>query len=210
MMRDDLEVRIAVEQAAERQPHHGDRGVVGPAEAPPHFEARFLLGGIVGHRGGARRMQPDRPVKLRHRGEDRFECRLVERPAGKRREDLDAGGAELIDGALGLLDRAHDVGQAERGDKAGEPVGMILRKAPPWRRWRRAPARGPGRAWRSPRSADWAAKPPAGNRRTRPSRESARRDRGFCARCAAARRYCRASARPCSISWKNRSGEMWQ
>ena len=37
-------------------------------------------------------------------------------------------GAKLIDGALGFLDRAHDVGEAERGDKTGEAVGMLCAK----------------------------------------------------------------------------------
>ena len=61
-------------------------------------------------------------------GEQRLEHGFVERPAGERRKNLHAGGAELVDGALGLLDRTHDVGERQRGDEAGKAVGMLLAK----------------------------------------------------------------------------------
>src|SRR5262249_5684639 len=41
VMGDDLEPGVTVEQAVEHHAHHGHRGVVGPAEAPPHLEARL-------------------------------------------------------------------------------------------------------------------------------------------------------------------------
>src|SRR5262245_46624783 len=124
MMGHDLEPRIAVEQAAKHHAHHRHRGVVGPAEAPPHLEPRLLLLGIIRHARRARGMQPDRQVELRHGCEDRLEGFFVERPAGHAGEDLDAAGAELVDRAPRLLYRAVRVRHRERGDEGREAVGM--------------------------------------------------------------------------------------
>src|SRR5262245_40541894 len=77
VMGDDLELGIAVEQPVEHHPHHRYRGVVGPAEAPPHLEPRLRLRRIVGHARGARRVQPDRQVELGHGGKDRLERSFV-------------------------------------------------------------------------------------------------------------------------------------
>ena len=77
-------------------------GVVGPAKH--HHVSCRLLGGIVGqHRRGAGGMRPDQPVRLRHGGVKQLEHQFVEQPAGEWRENLHAGGAELVDGALSLL-----------------------------------------------------------------------------------------------------------
>src|SRR5262249_56675428 len=84
----ELEAGITVEHTGKRYAHHGHRRVVGPAEAPPHLETRFLLLGIIRHARRARRMQPDRLVELRHGGEDRLECFFVPRPAGRIGGDL--------------------------------------------------------------------------------------------------------------------------
>src|SRR5436190_586985 len=62
MVSDDLQLRVPVVDAVEHQAAHGDRGLVGPAEAPPHLEARARLAGVVRHARRARRVQPDRQV----------------------------------------------------------------------------------------------------------------------------------------------------
>src|SRR5262245_7447766 len=124
MMGDDLEPRIAVEQAAKHHAHHRHRGVVGPAEAPPHLEPRLLLLGIVRHARRARGMQPDRQIELRHRRENRLEGFFIKRPAGHAGEDLDAASAELVDRAPRLLYRAVHVRHRERGDEGREARGM--------------------------------------------------------------------------------------
>src|SRR5215216_7007201 len=102
MMRDNLQRRMAVEHAGEYKPRHRNAGFVGPAEAPPHLEARFLLGRVVRHRGGARGMQPDRQVISGHSGEYRSEALLVERMASDVGEDLDAARTQRFDRALSL------------------------------------------------------------------------------------------------------------
>ena len=121
---------MAVEHAGKHQPRHRDAGLVRPAEAPPHLEARFLLRRIVRHRGGARRMQPDRQVVRGHRGKHRLEALLVERMARDVGEDLDAARAELSDRALGFLQRAIHIVERHRGDegrKAPRVRGAQLR-----------------------------------------------------------------------------------
>src|SRR5207237_10619983 len=105
-------------------PHYGKRVAIGPAEAPPHLEAGFLLFGVIRHARGARWMQPDRQIKLRHRGEDRLESFLVERAARNISENLNASGAELLDRAARLLHRAFYVRHRQRGDKSWEAVGI--------------------------------------------------------------------------------------
>src|SRR6516164_3154351 len=124
MMGDDLEPRIAVEQAAKHHAHHRHRGVVGPAEAPPHLEPRLRLLGIIRHARRARRVQPDRQIELRHGRENRLENFFVERPARHAGEDLDAAGAELADRAPRLRDRAVHVRHRERGDEGRQALGM--------------------------------------------------------------------------------------
>src|SRR6516165_6629492 len=124
MMGDDLEPRIAVEQAAKHHAHHRHRGVVGPAEAPPHLEPRLLLLGIIRHARRARRVQPDRQIELRHGRENRLESFFVERPARDAGEDLDAAGAEVLHRAPRLLYRAVHVRHRECGNEGREAVGM--------------------------------------------------------------------------------------
>src|SRR5262245_48480675 len=124
MMGDDLEPRIAVEQAAKHHAHHRHGGVVGPAEAPPHLEPRLLLLRIIRHARRARRVQPDRQIELRHGRENRLEGFFVERPAGHAGEDLDAAGTEVVHRAARLCDRAVNVRHRERRDEGREAVGM--------------------------------------------------------------------------------------
>ena len=69
-------------------------------------------------------MQPDRQIKLRHRGEDRLESFLVERAARNISENLNASGAELLDRAARLLHRAFYVRHRQRGNKTREAVGI--------------------------------------------------------------------------------------
>ena len=70
-------------------------------------------------------MQPDRQIELRHRREHRLEDRIVERPPGVRRVDLDAAGAEILDRAPRLRDRALHVLQRHRGDEGRKPLRML-------------------------------------------------------------------------------------
>ena len=124
MMGDDLKARIAVEEPGEHHPHHGHRGIVGPAEAPPHLEPGLLLRRVIRHAGGARRMQPDRKVELRHGGEDRLEGRIVERPACHAGENLHTAGAEFLHRAPRLFDRTLNVRHRQRGDERRKALGM--------------------------------------------------------------------------------------
>ena len=119
---DDLDPRVAVEQPREHQPRHRDRGLVGPAEAPPHLEARALLGLVVRHVRGARRVHPDRQIVFRHRVEQGLELGLVERPSADIGEDLDAACAEVADRPVQLVHRPVHVVHRERGDEGDEPV----------------------------------------------------------------------------------------
>ena len=110
----------------EHHADHRDRGVIGPAQAPPHLVARFLLALVVGHRRGARRMQPDRRVQLRHGGEERLELVEIERLAGDVGIDQRAGRAQRVDGAARLVDRAFHVGHAQRGGEGRKALRVLV------------------------------------------------------------------------------------
>ena len=71
-------------------------------------------------------MHPDGEPAIRHAGEDRLVLRLVEGPAVDVGEDLHAGGAEMVDGALQLGQRGVGIVHGQRGDEGGETVGVAL------------------------------------------------------------------------------------
>ena len=73
-------------------------------------------------------MQPDRQIVLRGEGEERLVFGGVDRLAVHIGEKLDAFGAELIDGALGLGERGLDLVHRQRRDESRETVGMLAAK----------------------------------------------------------------------------------
>src|SRR5262245_17433538 len=123
-MRDDLEIREAIHDAAEREPRHGHRRLVGPAEVRVDEKLRLVLAGVVD--GGVRApwMQQNRPVVRRHAREDRQKLRRVEWPAGDVREDFDAEKAERVDGPFGFRDCCVDVRHRQARAGADEAVGV--------------------------------------------------------------------------------------
>ncbi len=138
---DDFEVRIFVHDLGEHQPRHRRRGLVGPAEGPPDFVSRFLLAGVVGEAGVARRMQPDRLVELLHRREKRLELRFIEWLAGNVGVDLHAERAvldragRLADAGIGCVegDLRHPAGEvvlvlgADLGEFIVDQLGVFVR-----------------------------------------------------------------------------------
>src|SRR3989442_682871 len=125
VVRDDREVRVTVEEPREDQTRHRGGRLVGPAERPPDVVARPLLPGVVGEDRGPRRVEPDRQPARRHTVEERRPLGLVERPPVDVGEDLDAGGAEPVDGAVDLSQGGVGVVHRQGGDEAGEAVGML-------------------------------------------------------------------------------------
>src|ERR671915_327299 len=120
VVRDDLEIRMADEDAGEDEPGHEDRRVVWPPEEPPDLVLRLPLVGVVGPGRVARRMHPNRPVELGHAGEQRLEAGIVEWQAVHVRVDLDAEGAELPHGPVDLPERGVHVVHRQTGDEADE------------------------------------------------------------------------------------------
>ena len=108
----------------EHQPRHGRGGFVRPAEGPPDFVFRFLLGQIVREIRGARRMHPDRLVEPVHGREKRLERRIVERLAGDVGVDLHAQCA-VLQRALGLAHAAVRRDQRRLRDPAGKLIGIF-------------------------------------------------------------------------------------
>ncbi|MCX7307159.1 MAG: hypothetical protein NTZ72_04095, partial [Afipia sp.] len=78
-MQDQLEVRILVHVL--REDHAGEEcgGFHRPAERPPHFVERLLLGDVVGVVGAARRMDPDRALEFVHPRPELLVLRAVDR-----------------------------------------------------------------------------------------------------------------------------------
>ena len=113
---------MAVEDPGENQPRHRHRSIVGPAEAPPHLEARKALRGIVRGFRRARGMQPDRQVIAGHGGEERGVAGIVERPPCDMGENLDADGAQLLDRAPELGHGGVHIAQGQSGDESRKAV----------------------------------------------------------------------------------------
>ena len=126
MVGDDLQIRLPVKQTREEQPTHRHRRFVRPAERPPEVVLRARLARVVCECRGAGRMHPDRQVDRRHALEHLQVFRLVERLPVHIREHLHTSSAELVDGAPDLAHRRLRVVHRQRGDEAGEAVGIAL------------------------------------------------------------------------------------
>jgi hypothetical protein len=69
-------------------------------------------------------VHPDRPPALRHAGEDRLILRQIERSPVDIAEHLHARCAEIVEGPLQLGEGGVGVVHGQRGDEAGEAVGV--------------------------------------------------------------------------------------
>jgi hypothetical protein len=125
MMGDDVEILIAVEQAAEDDARHRDRRLVRPAETPPHLVTRFRFAGVIAHVGRARRMHPDRQIMARHGGEDRLKLGQIKRLASDVGENLDAARAKLRHRAVDFDKRAVNVQHRDGCCERREAIWML-------------------------------------------------------------------------------------
>src|SRR5438105_12715441 len=122
VMRDDLEVRIAVHDSGKDQPRKRRPSLEWPAEHAADFIFRVLLGGEVRHFAGARGMQEYRLAGSRDDLENRPELLLVERRAVHIGPDLDCIGA-VFEHALGFRDGLFRHVHRQHGGIADECLG---------------------------------------------------------------------------------------
>src|SRR5215468_5352326 len=124
VVRDDDELRMAIEESGEDQTSHRHARFVRPAEGPPEIVLRPRLPCVVRHRRRPGRVQPDRQPSLRHPGEDRLILWQIKRSPVDIAEDLHTGRAEMVEGPLQLGEGGVDVVHGQRSDEAGEAVGV--------------------------------------------------------------------------------------
>ena len=124
-MRNDLDIRVLVEQAGHHDAPHRHARLVRPTERPPHVVPGAILRRVVGELSGTRWVQPDRQIVLSHLVEQRLELRVVQRPAVDVREYLYALGPQVLDRPVGLLQRSLDVVQRQRRHETRKPIRVL-------------------------------------------------------------------------------------
>ena len=123
MMRQNIQLRKLIQNAAEHEPRHRNRGFIGPAEGPPDLVFRFLFAGVVGQfKGAARGMQKHHLAGFRGDFEHRTKLRQIKRLAVDVRVQLNAACAigesalKLLGGVLGI--------HRQRGEPAAEVIRL--------------------------------------------------------------------------------------
>src|SRR6202042_3458705 len=101
VMRDQLQVGVAVIDACEHQPAGGDRGVESPPDHLPQ-QKRSGVGRRTGRRRGAEGVKPDSCPELLHGRKERLVAILVQRQVDRVLLQLHSERPKLADAAHGL------------------------------------------------------------------------------------------------------------
>src|SRR5687768_6573829 len=123
VMRDDLDMRVPVEEPGKNESRHCGDGVVQPADDAPAVEAAHVFGRIIGAVGRTYRVKQNWNIERRDPVEQRHEPRIVERLSIDVGVDLHSTEAMLTNSAMKLAESGVDVVQRQTRGGANEPLG---------------------------------------------------------------------------------------